>query len=588
MTASEILEMLKYGEHIHLECKKAEPTLPNSVWETYSSFANTDGGLILFGVEEHMKEIDFDRRFSFVPINNPAQRIKDFWNTINSDKVSSNILVDANVGTCEVKGATIIWINVPQANYRQRPVYINGNPIKGTFKRNYEGDYHCTEDEVKAMLRDASDSGNDGGLLNGYTMEDIDLNALRSYRIEFEHRNPDHVWNGDDDQTFLKNMEGYAIDRITGKGWLTTAGLLMFGKGLAVRERFGNIRMDYIDESNLLPGSRWSDRLTYDGMWENNLYNFMRQVMPKLVSGLRRPFRLEGMVRVDDTPVHKAIREAVVNMIIHSDYMVTGVLKIVKTDKGFIFSNPGGLRLPVRTIYEGGHSVARNPRIQTFFRMIGAGDNIGSGFPTILSAWGEENWRKPDLSEDTELRQVDLKLWMISLMPQECTEHLQSLFGWAYSRLSREEQIILGTAFLEGTVTNSRMQSMLDLHSTEIGRILSGLVDAKMLIANKKGRWTNYRLNEEYEIQPEQFRQIELSPVELKFSNDTDQIIYDYIRTNGFITTHQVLEITRITTPQGANVALGRLMKMGLIVKVRKGRQFIYQLTNRLTNRLTN
>ena len=68
MTASEILEMLKYGEHIHLECKKAEPTLPNSVWETYSSFANTDGGLILFGVEEHMKEIDFDRRFSFVPM----------------------------------------------------------------------------------------------------------------------------------------------------------------------------------------------------------------------------------------------------------------------------------------------------------------------------------------------------------------------------------------------------------------------------------------------------------------------------------------------------------------------------------------
>ncbi len=580
MTANDILEILKYGEHIHLECKKAETTLPNSVWETYSSFANSDGGVILFGVEEHLREVAFDKRFSFVSIKNPDQRIKDFWNTINSDKVSSNILVDADVGTCDVNGSAIIWIHVPQANYRQRPVYINGNPMKGSFKRNYEGDYHCTEEEVKAMLRDASDSGNDGGLLNGYTMDDIDLNALRSYRIEFEHRNPDHVWNGDDDQTFLKNMEGYAVDRATGKGWLTAAGLLMFGKGLAVRERFGNIRMDYIDESNLLPGSRWSDRLTYDGMWENNLYNFMRQVMPKLVSGLKRPFRLEGMVRIDDTPVHKAIREAVVNMIIHSDYMITGVLKIVKTDKGFVFSNPGGLRLPVRTIYEGGHSVARNPRIQTFFRMIGAGDNIGSGFPTILNAWGEENWRKPDLSEDTELRQVDLKLWMISLMPQECTEHLQALFGAAYSHLSSEEQIILGTAYLEGTVTNSRMQSMLELHSTEIGRILSGLVDTKMLIANKKGRWTDYRLNEEYEIQPEQFQQMEFSTPEPELRNETDRMIYRYIRTNGFITTHQVLEITRIGTPQGANVALGRLMKMGLIIKIRKGRQFIYQLTN--------
>ena len=548
MTAPEILEIMKYGEHIHLECKKAEPTLPNSVWETYSSFANTDGGVILFGVEEHLRETDFDRRFSFVPINNPDQRIKDFWNTINSDKVSSNILVDADVGTCEVKGTTIIWIKVPQANYRQRPVYINGNPIKGSFKRNYEGDYHCTEDEVKAMLRDASDSGNDGGLLSGYTMDDIDLNALRSYRIEFEHRNPDHVWNGDDDQVFLKNMEGYAIDRTTGKGWLTAAGLLMFGKGLAVRERFGNIRMDYIDESNLLPGSRWSDRLTYDGMWENNLYNFMRQVMPKLVSGLRRPFRLEGMVRIDDTPVHKAIREAVVNMIIHSDYMITGVLKIVKTNKGFLFSNPGGLRLPVRAIYEGGHSVARNPRIQTFFRMIGAGDNVGSGFPTILSAWGEENWRKPDLSEDAELRQVDLKLWMISLMPQECTERLQALFGTAYSRLSNSEQIILGTADLEGTVTNFRMQSMLDLHSTEIGRILAGLVDRKMLIANKKGRWTDYRLNEDYEIQPEQVDLMDMHLPEITFKNETDRIIYEYAKENGFITTAQVIQATRIST----------------------------------------
>lgn len=124
-----------------LNVKKAEPTLPNSVWETYSSFANTDGGVILFGVEEHLRETAFDRRFSFVSINNPDQRIKDFWNTVNSDKVSSNILVDADVGTCEVKGSTIIWIKIPKANYRQRPVYINGNPMKGSFKRNYEGDY---------------------------------------------------------------------------------------------------------------------------------------------------------------------------------------------------------------------------------------------------------------------------------------------------------------------------------------------------------------------------------------------------------------------------------------------------------------
>ena len=583
MDAEEILNLLKYGENISLECKKAEPTLPNSVWETYSSFANTEGGIILIGVEEHLREPDFDKRFSFVSINNPDQRIKDFWNTINSDKVSANILVDADVGKCIVNGATILWIHVPQADYRQRPVFLNGNPLKGSFKRNHEGDYHCTEDEVKSMLRDASDSGNDGGLLVGYTEDDIDTNSLRSYRIEFEHRNPDHIWNGVDDLTFMKNMGAYATDRLTGKGWLTAAGLLMFGKGIAIRERFDNIRLDYIDESNLAPGSRWSDRLTYDGTWENNLYNFMRQVSPKLVSGLKRPFKLEGMVRVDDTPIHRAIREAVVNMLIHSDYLITGVLKIVKRDNGFAFSNPGNLKLPVQDIYEGGHSIARNPRLQTMFRMIGYGDNIGSGFPTILSAWGEENWRKPDLRQNEELHQVELNLWMISLMPQECSEYLKKLFGWVYDGLKKEEQLILGTAYLESGVTNSRMQSILELSGVEIGHILASLVDRNLLIADKNGRWSSYRLNNDYQIPSEQLH-LDFQVDEIEFKNKTDRAIYEYIKTNGFITSKQVLGITRIRTSQGVNIALGRLMKAGLIQKKRTGKQYIYELKNGYTN----
>ena len=577
MDEATILELLKYGEHIHLECKKAESTIPVSVWETYSSFANTDGGVILLGVEEHLKETDFSRRFSFSSVHNPDQRIKDFWNTLNSDKVSANILVDADVGTCMVMGALVLWIRVPQADYKQRPVYINGNPMKGSYKRNHEGDYHCTEDEVKTMFRDASDSGNDGGLLVNYTMDDIDSNSLRSYRIEFEHRNPDHVWNGVDDETFLRNMGGIAIDRNTRKEWLTTAGLLMFGKGLAVRERFDSIRMDYIDESNLLPGSRWSDRLTYDGMWENNLYNFVRQVMPKLVSDLKRPFRLEGMVRIDDTPVHKAIREAVVNMVIHSDYMITGVLKIVKTDSGFMFSNPGSLKLPIKSIYEGGHSVARNPKIQTMFRMIGYGDNIGSGFPTIMSAWGEENWRKPDLRQNDDLHQVELKLWMISLMPGECTEYLQTLYGWVYTRLDRDAQIILGTAYLEKSVTNSRLQSVLDKSGVEIGRILSTLVDRGLLLTDRNGRWTSYRLNEEYQIPAEQMEIDAGYSGKILFRTETDQIIYEYARENGFVTSSQVLQITKLTTRQGAALALSRLVNRGLLRMTGKGKLTIYE-----------
>lgn len=152
---------------------------------------------------------------------------------------------------------------------------------------------------------------------------------------------------------------------------------------------------------------------------------------------------------MDDTPVHKAIREALINLMIHSDYLITGTLKVEKTDDAFLFSNPGSLKLPIQAIYEGGNSKSRNPRIQMMLRMIGYGDNAGSGFPTILAAWKEENWRKPDLKDNVDLKQVELRLWMVSLMPPDCSEYLQRLMGHDYRELSANEQIILSTAYLE-------------------------------------------------------------------------------------------------------------------------------------------
>ena len=283
-------------------------------------------------------------------------------------------------------------------------------------------------------------------------------------------------------------------------------------------------------------------------------------------------------VRVDDTAVHKAVREAAVNMIIHADYHSTGVLKVIKYDDGFLFSNPGNLKLPVQAIYEGGHSVARNPKIQNMFRMIGLGDNIGSGFPTILNVWGEENWRKPDLYDDQELHQVELRLWMVSLMPVECTEYLHKIFGQDYQYLQAEEQIILSTAYLEEKVSNTRLQSVLNLTSIEVGRLLTGLVEKKMLIVENRGRWTTYYINTKYESVPRQLEMNDIFTVTVKL-NRTDQLIYQYVKANGMITTQQVVDIVdAISTTQGALVAISRLMKKNLLKKNRQGKHIFYTL----------
>lgn len=98
-------------------------------------------------------------------------------------------------------------------------------------------------------------------IIEYYKMDDIDKETLRKYRQIFEIRNDGHVWNALDDKSFLEKLGGYRKDRKTGVEGLTLAGLLMFGTGQAIRERFDNVFMDYRNESQVTADIRWNDRI---------------------------------------------------------------------------------------------------------------------------------------------------------------------------------------------------------------------------------------------------------------------------------------------------------------------------------------
>jgi len=320
-----------------------------------------------------------------------------------------NFLHD-DVNYIDVDGNTVDVVAVPRARYDVRTNVLQDDLRKDVYHRNSEGDYFLKDQEPRMILRNAKECVNDGLFIEYYTMDDIDFQSLHRYRQLFSARNPEHVWTNLDDKEFLKQLGGYVINRREGTEGLTMAGLLMFGKGLPIRERFDNLRLDYIDKTDLIGDQRWSDRLTYDGTWENNLFNFIRTVMPRLTKDLPRPFQTEGMECDDYSPQHKAVQEAFTNAIIHADLTINGILKVEKLDDEFIFTNPGLLKLPKEQIFAGGESKARNQRMQNMFRMIGYGENLGSGFPLILNAWDEKDWMKPEIIEQPELLQVKLKL----------------------------------------------------------------------------------------------------------------------------------------------------------------------------------
>ena len=139
-----------YRENNRIEAKQALGGLPESIWETYSAFANTDGGIILLGVEELP-----DKTLHALDLLDPQWLIDDFLTIVNDpEKVSVNILGEADSRIHEVDGKHIIAITVPKAAPCHRPVCIDGDPYRGSYYRSGEGDYRLTPEEADAMLKE--------------------------------------------------------------------------------------------------------------------------------------------------------------------------------------------------------------------------------------------------------------------------------------------------------------------------------------------------------------------------------------------------------------------------------------------------
>jgi len=138
----------EYREDNRLEAKKAIGGLPHSIWETYSAFANTMGGLILLGVAEME-----DKSFAPVYLPDPEYLVEEFMLGVNDPKVvSANILGEDSVRIEQCQGRSIVVIDVPRAQGTDFPVYCGGDPYSGSYYRCGEGDFRFPPYQVLRLL----------------------------------------------------------------------------------------------------------------------------------------------------------------------------------------------------------------------------------------------------------------------------------------------------------------------------------------------------------------------------------------------------------------------------------------------------
>lgn len=466
--------------------------LPEDFWPTYSAMANTRGGQIVLGVKETA-----DGALELLGITDPERVERELWNLLqNPQKVSANLLRENDVEQREVEGKRILLVHVPRASRSQRPIYLNGD-WSHAYVRVGDGDRRLERDRVRRMLADAEYDTRDDRVLPKFGLTDLDPESLAAYRNLFRSNDSAHPWLTLGDRELLQQLGGWRVDRESGEEGLTVAGLLLFGRGVAIREVFPNYFLDYQERDAIDDPSHWNDRITPDGTWSGNLFDFFRRVLPRLKSELKVPFALDpDLFRKDETAVGEALREALVNALVHADYEGRSSIQIIKAREGFVLRNPGTLRLSVEEIRQGGHSDCRNRTLQRMFARIGFGEQAGSGFARILRAWREQHWVVPLISDDAAGECSTLRLSVASLFPEDVMARLRARFGERFARLDENGRLAVATAEAEARITNARLQELTTAHARDLTFLLRRLVEEGFLESHgdRRGAWYSPRV----------------------------------------------------------------------------------------------
>ena len=494
MLYEEFKKVLQSSETVEVEFKSAKGGLPGSLWETYSSFGNTQGGQIILGVKEKGHRFILDG-LSKSMIQDYKKRLFDCLN--NRQKVSVNILKDEDAHEMETSEGWVLIVDVPKADLRLRPIYINNNPDE-VYKRDFEGDYLCTPDEIRRMYAEANifESPQDARILEGFSFEeDIDEESFREYRQLFANLQPTHPWASLAPVDLLRKLGGIRKDRRTGKEGLTLAGLLMFGKVSSIQDvdccpaYFPDYR-EYMSQD---PNDRWTNRIYPDGRWECNLFQFYRRVYNRMSDMLPKPFALKDGVRVEESPLHVALREGFANSLIHCDYTMNANVVVTNFKSKFVFTNPGSLLVTLNQYFRGGDSVCRNKSLQQMFMLIGSAEKAGSGADKIWTGWKQGNFRNPSIEEGDG--KVTLEMPLVNILSEDVLAELMDAFGVKVEVLQHEKLLVLAACVSDGYVSNYRLQFVLDQHPADITQLLKELCEDGYLRASGIGKGTKYSLN---------------------------------------------------------------------------------------------
>ncbi|WP_066161410.1 RNA-binding domain-containing protein [Aliarcobacter skirrowii] len=369
MTKQELQNRLQDIEWEDFEVKLAIGGVPKSVWESVSAFSNTSGGWLIFEIEEK------NGIFNIVGVSNPSKIEHEFLNSLNGEKFNIKIRVKSYKYNFDNKIVLAFYIPIS----KQKPVYFNS--LSNSFIRSGSADRRATKEEIDTMFRDQSFGTKTSETIENYSIENLSSISLKQYKEYLQISNPTSNYNKLNMEEFLHKV----LVLIDGKP--TYAGLLFFGTRDSIQRYFVDFRIDLFE----IPGNSISDaktRYTYRLPEQENLWDYYFILFERITMRIDKPFKLDNMgFAKENYPYIDALREALVNMLMHADYFSPIKSRIRVFSDKIEFFNAGSYPKPIEYFLNSDTSIPRNPILAKLFRVVKLAENAGYGFDKMIDGW---------------------------------------------------------------------------------------------------------------------------------------------------------------------------------------------------------
>lgn len=489
MTAQELLERLNLlDENERIEAKRADE-VGKSLLETVCAFANEPGlggGWLLLGVTR--EELALFPAYEIQGLDHPDKISADLASQAAS---MFNRPLRLNIQAEVLDGKAVIAVFVPEAAPQDKPLYLKAQGLpRGAFRRIGSTDQHCSEDDLIALYQGRQHESFDAGLVPDGTLDDFSPEALADYRQSRRDTNPDAEelrWSDED----LLQALGCVRLNADGKWQPTVAGLILFGKPVALRRTFPMTRVDYIR----VPGREWvpDPERRFDSLeLRDPLFRLIRRVQAAILDDLPKAFGLaEGDLQRKDSPIvpQRVIREAVVNALMHRSYRSHAPVQIIRYSNRLEIRNPGfSLKSPDHLGEPG--SLPRNPKLAAALYDTRFAETKGSGVRVMREMCEKAGLAPPLFESDRGQDQFVVRLFFHHFLGPD---DLAWLARFKDLHLSEAEARALVVAREVGAIDNATWRDTNKVDTLTASQSLKKLRDAGLLQQKGRGSATWYQ-----------------------------------------------------------------------------------------------